>query len=259
MMKNTKWNTFVMQEGTKEDVNSNTSSIGKDTQLLTTAGSTTITSMLQNSLRNSTNRPLWVDERYKETPKSPRESPFSNTFKAVEELHRLHTLLSSHPSYYIDMQTAINTPTSSPTVSPLYENIPLPPSDTCTKASTRFTSPEYMPCTLSPVNYWMPEHGDVMGEHGEVTEHTTFVVARWFNFGLSWARAIWINRRANPRGPPLPVYTNPIKSLQIMIFNPQTGQIIVHPHTKTSQPAPLPALTQQQLQWLEEDLRVVTA
>jgi hypothetical protein len=32
------------------------------------------------------------------------------------------------------------------------------------------------------------------------------------------------------------------------------GQVIIHTWTETPQPTPLPALTQQQLQWLEEDL-----
>jgi hypothetical protein len=40
-----------------------------------------------------------------------------------------------------------------------------------------------------------------------------------------------------------------------MIFNLLMGQIIIHARTEEpTQPAPLPTLTQQQLQWLEEDL-----
>jgi len=154
------------------------------------------------------------------------------------------------------MQTAMNTPTSSPTVSPLYKNIPLPPSDTCTEASTRFASPEYMPHTPSPVNYWMPEHEDVMDEHREATEYATFIAARRFTFSLSWAGAIRTNRRANPRGPPLSVCIT--KPLQILIFNPLMGQVIIQTQPELLQPTALPALTQQQLQWLEEDLRVET-
>jgi len=76
------------------------------------------------------------------------------------------------------MQTAMNTPTSSPTVYPLYENIPLPPSDTCTKASTRFASLEYMPHMPSPVDYWMPKDKDIMGKHREAAEHAASVAAQ---------------------------------------------------------------------------------
>ena len=68
-----------------------------------------------------------------------------------------------------------------------------------------------------------------------------------------------MNRRANPRGPPaLPVRTIAITLLQTMIFNPLTGQVIIQTREEPAQPAPLPALTQQQLQWLEEDLQAET-
>jgi len=132
-----------MQEDTEEDVNSNTLSIGKDTQPLTTAGSTTVTSTLQNSSKSSTNRPLWVDEMYKETPKFPQKSPSSNTSKAFEETSSpTHFTLPSHllnmyatttrgpspvalPNIYDD-ETLVGAPTPSPTPA----LIPLPPSDT---------------------------------------------------------------------------------------------------------------------------------
>jgi hypothetical protein len=52
------------------------------------------------------------------------------------------------PDIY-DNETLVRTPTPSPTPA----LIPLPPSDTCTVASTRVASPDYMPCTLSLVDY----------------------------------------------------------------------------------------------------------
>jgi hypothetical protein len=74
---------------------------------------------------------------------------------------------------------------------------------------------------------------------GTTAEHAAFVAARRFNFGLTWSGAIQLSRRANPRGPPaLPV--------------------IIRTREEPTQPAPLPALTQQQLQWLEEDLQAET-
>jgi hypothetical protein len=102
----------------------------------------------------------------------------------------------------------------------------------------------------------MPEDEDIMGEHGKAAEHTAFVAAQRFNFGLSWAGAICMNCRANPRGPTLPVST--IKPSRIMIFNPSTGQIIICTQPEPPWPTAPPALTQQQLQWLEEDLHEET-
>jgi hypothetical protein len=61
-----------MQDVMEGDVNFNTSSTGKDTQLVMTAGSTMKTYTPQNSSRSSTNRPPRVDERYKETTKIPK-------------------------------------------------------------------------------------------------------------------------------------------------------------------------------------------
>ena len=43
-----------------------------------------------------------------------------------------------------------------------------------------------------------------------------------------------------------------------MIFNLLTGQVVIRTCEEPAQPALLPALTQQQLQWLEEDLRAET-
>jgi hypothetical protein len=155
------------------------------------------------------------------------------------------------PNIYDD-ETLVGAPTPSPTPA----LIPLPPSDTRTVASTRVASPDYMPRTPSPVNYWMPEDEDIQGDMGTAAEHATFVAARRFNFGLSWSGAIHMNRRANPRGPPaLPVRTIAITLSRTMIFNPLMGQVIIRTHEEPAQPTPLPALTQQQLQWLEEDLR----
>jgi hypothetical protein len=91
----------------------------------------------------------------------------------------------------------------SPTVSPNYENIPLPPSDTCMVASTRVASPYYMPHTLSPVNYWMPKDKDIQGDMGTATEHATFVVAHRFTFRLSWSRAILLHSKLDARWPNL--------------------------------------------------------
>jgi hypothetical protein len=94
------------------------------------------------------------------------------------ELGELDVMDCVHNTFHhIEMQTAMNTPTSSPTVSPIYENIPLPPSDTCTVASTRVASPKYMPHTPSPVEYWMPEAKDIQGNLGTTVEHASFVVA----------------------------------------------------------------------------------
>jgi len=209
-----------MQGDTEEDVNSNTSSIRKDTQPLTTARSTTVTSMLQNSSRSSTNRPPRVDERYKKTPNSPRKSPSSNASKAFEETSSpTHFILPSHllnmyatttrgpspvalPDIYDD-KTLVGAPTPSPTPA----LIPLPPSDTHTVASTRVASTVYMPCTPSLVDYWMPEDEDIQGDMGTAAKHAAFVAARRFTFGLSWSGAIRINRGTDPRAPlPLPVH-----------------------------------------------------
>jgi len=253
----------------EEDVNSNTSSTGKDTQPLTTAGLTTMTSMLQSFSKSSTNKPLQVDERYKETPKSPRKSPSSNTSKAFKE-----TSLPTHftlPSHLLDMYaTTIRgpSPVALPdiyndetlvralTPSPTPALIPLPPSDMRMVASTRVASPNYMPHTPSLVDYWMPRDEDIQGNIGTATKHATFVAACQFTFGLSWARAIHINRTTNPRGPPtLPVCTITITLLWTMIFNLLTGQVVIRTQPEPTQPTPLPALTRQQLQWLKEDLQ----
>jgi hypothetical protein len=148
------------------------------------------------------------------------------------------------PDIYDD-ETLVGAPTPSPTPA----LIPLPPSDTHTVASTRVASPDYMPHTPSPVDYWMPEDEDIQGDMGTAAEHATFVAARCFNFGLSWSRAIHMNRRANPRGPPaLPVCTIAITLLRTMIFNLLTRQVIIRTREEPAQPTPLPALTQQQLQ-----------
>jgi hypothetical protein len=66
MRKNMRSKTSMMQEGMEKERNSSTSCIGKDTQPLTIAGSTTKTYTPWNSSNSSTVRPLQVDERYKE-------------------------------------------------------------------------------------------------------------------------------------------------------------------------------------------------
>jgi hypothetical protein len=261
-----------MQGDTEKDVNSNTLSIGKGTQPLMIAGLTTVTSTPQNSSKSSTNRPPRVDERYKETPKFPQKSPSSNTSKAFEETSSpTHFILPSHllkmyatttrgpspvtlPNIYDD-ETLVGVLTPSPTPA----LVPLPPSDTRTVASTRVASPVYMPHTPSPVDYWMPEDKDIQDDMGTAAEHAAFMAARQFSFGLSWSGAIQLSRRANPRGPPaLLVRTIVITLSRSMIFNPLTGQVVIQTREQPEQPAPLPALTQQQLQWLEEDLRAET-
>jgi hypothetical protein len=105
------------------------------------------------------------------------------------------------PDIY-DNETLVGALTPSPTPA----LIPLPPSDTRTVASTRVTSPVYMPCTPSPIDYWMPEDEDIQSDRGTTAEHAAFVAAHRFTFRLSWSRAIHINRRTGPRAPlPLPV------------------------------------------------------
>ena len=79
----------------------------------------------------------------------------------------------SLPNIYND-DTLVGALTPSPTPA----LIPLPPSDTHTVASTRVASPNYMPCTPSPVDYWMPKDKDIQGNLGTSAEHTTFVAAQ---------------------------------------------------------------------------------
>jgi hypothetical protein len=156
------------------------------------------------------------------------------------------------PNIYDD-ETLVGALTPSPTPA----LIPLPPFDTCTVASTRVTSPDYMPCTPSLVNYWMPEDEDIQGDMGTATEHAAFVVARRFTFGLSWSGAICMNRGTDPRAPlPLPVHILATQLSQTGMINlPTKLQVVIQTQPESPQPAPLLALTQQQLQWLEEDLQ----
>jgi hypothetical protein len=124
-------------------------------------------------------------------------------------------------------------------------------------ASTRVASPVYMPRTPSPVNYWMPKDEDIQGNMGTAAEHAAFVAARRFTFGLSWSGAIRMNRGTDPRAPlPLPVRILAMRLSQTGMINlPTELQVVIQAQPEPAQPAPLPALTQQQLQWLEEDLR----
>ena len=170
---------------------------------------------------------------YKETPNSPRKSPSSNASKAFEETSSpTHFIPPSHPlNMYAtttrgpspvtlpdiyDGETLVRAPTPSPTPA----LIPLPPSDTCTVASIRVTSPDYMPHTPSPVNYWMPEDEDIQGDMGTAAEHAAFVAVCRFTFRLSWFRAIRLNRRTNPRAPlPLPARILATRLLQTGMIN----------------------------------------
>jgi hypothetical protein len=157
------------------------------------------------------------------------------------------------PDIY-DNETLVGAPTPSPTPA----LIPLPPSDTRTVASTRVTSPDYMPRTPSPVDYWMPKDEDIQGDMGTATEHAAFVAARRFTFRLSWSRAICMNRGTDPRAPlPLLVRILAMRLSQTGMINLLTElQVIIRTQPEPARPTPLPVLTQQQLQWLEEDLRV---
>jgi len=144
------------------------------------------------------------------------------------------------PNIYDD-ETLVRAPTPSPTPA----LIPLPPSDTCTVASTTVTSPDYMPRTLSPVDYWMPKDEDVQGNMGTTAEHAAFVAACRFTFGLSWSGAIRMNRRTDPRVPlPLPVCILVTQLSQTGMINlPNELQIIIRTQPESPRPAPLPALT----------------
>jgi hypothetical protein len=252
-----------MQGDTEEDVNSNTSSIEKGTQPLTTAGLTTVTSMPQSSSRSSTNRPLRVDERYKETPNSPRKSLSSNASKAFKETSSpMHFTLPSHllktctlPPPEDPLQST--SPTST-TMKPLSERrlpLPLPllfPFPLLTHVRWPLPgSPPLFTCHApSPVNYWMPEDEDIQGDMGTAAKHTAFVAAHRFTFGLSWSGAIRMNRGTDPRASlPLPVRILVTQLSQTrMIDLPTELQVIIRTQPEPAQPAPLPALTQQQLQ-----------
>jgi len=96
-------------------------------------------------------------------------------------------------------------------------------------ASTRVASPVYMPCTLSPVDYWMPKDKDIQGDMGTAAEHAAFVVARCFTFGLSWSGAIRMNRRTDPRAPlPLPVCILATRLSQTGMINlPTKLQVVI--------------------------------
>jgi hypothetical protein len=181
-----------MQEDMEEDVNSNTSSTGKDTQPLTTVGSTTMTSMLQNSSKSSTvqTNPHGWTRGIKRHPILLESPHLPTPLKAFKETSSpMHFTLSSHllnmyattirgpspvalPDIYND-ETLVRVLTPSPTPA----LIPLPPSDTRMVASTRVASPDYMPCTPSPVYYWMPEDEDIQGNMGTAAEHAAFVAA----------------------------------------------------------------------------------
>jgi hypothetical protein len=98
----------------------------------------------------------------------------------------------------------------------------------------------------------MPEDEDIESNHGTAAEHATFVAAHCFTYDLSWSGAIRVNRRTNPRRPPtLPVRIIATQLSQMGVYSP-IMQVVIR--AQPAQPTPLPALTQQQLQWLEEDL-----
>ena len=84
MTKSTRLRTFEMQDIMEEDVNCNTSSTGRATQPQMTHGSTTVTSMLQNSSRSFT-RP------------NPLDFPHLPTLPSIR---RTTTLPSSHLHFH---------------------------------------------------------------------------------------------------------------------------------------------------------------
>jgi hypothetical protein len=137
------------------------------------------------------------------------------------------------------------TPSPSPTLITSLDVslISLPPSDTCTIASTQVASLEYMPCTPLPVEYWMPEDEDIDSNHAAAAEHATFITAHHFTYDLSWLGAIHVNRHANPQGPPaLPVC---IVATQLSQTGVYSLVIQVAIRAQPAQPTPLPALTQK--------------
>jgi hypothetical protein len=102
----------------------------------------------------------------------------------------------------------------------------------------------------------MPEDEDIQGDMGTAAEHAAFMAARQFTFGLLWSGAIYMNRGTDPRAPlPLPVRILVTRLSQTGMINlPTELQVIIRTQPEPAQPTPLPALTQQQLQWLQEDL-----
>ena len=215
----------------EEDINSSILSTGRVTQLLMTAESTMKTYMLQNSSRNSTNKPLRVDERYKETPKVPKTLHLPMPPKHSKTSSQPLFSQSSHHRHNMYATTTIGprliplapTPSPSPTLiaSPDASLVPLPPSDTCTVASTWVASPKYMPHMPSPVEYWMPKDEDIKSDHGTAAEHTAFVAACQFTYDLSWLGAIHVNRHTNPCRPPaLPVCITANHLSQMGVYSP---------------------------------------
>jgi hypothetical protein len=103
----------------------------------------------------------------------------------------------------------------------------------------------------------MPEDEDIQGNMSTTAKHAAFVAVCQFTFRLSWSGAIRMNRRTNPRAPlPLSVRILATRLLQTGMINlPTKLQIVIRTQPESPQPAPLPTLTQQQLQWLEEDLQ----
>jgi hypothetical protein len=105
----------------------------------------------------------------------------------------------------------------------------------------------------------MPEDEDIESDHGAAAEHATLIAACHSMYDLTWAGAIHVSRHANPRRPPtLPVHITATCLSQMGVYSP-IMQIAIRAQPAQSpsppaQPTPLPALTQQQLQWLEEDL-----
>jgi hypothetical protein len=157
----------------------------------------------------------------------------------LQSIQRTTTLFSSHL-----LQKMYATTTQGPCLVPLPPTpvpspsmIPLPTPDTCTVASTRWGTPDYIPRTPSPQAPWRPTTADIASDCGLAAEHSAFVVNRGVMYGLSLPTSILNHHNATicgPRSntPPLPV------------------------------PAPAPhapvVLTTLQLQWMQEDLQVET-
>jgi hypothetical protein len=146
MTKSMRLRTFEMQDIMEEDINSSISSTRRVTQPLTTAGSTTKTYTLQNSSRSSTNKPLQVDERYKETPKVPKTLYLPMPLKHSKTSSQPLFSQSSHYTQNMYTTTTVephliplpltSSPSPTLTASPDASLIPLPPSDTCMVTST---------------------------------------------------------------------------------------------------------------------------
>ncbi len=152
--KSMKLRTFEMFEDIEEEESSNISSIGRDTQPPMICGLTMMTLMLQNSSKSSIRPPLQVNKRYKYTPNSPSKSLSSKVSKHSKNYYTYtfytSTLLSTPITMYATTTQGPCLIPLTPTPIPSPMQIPLPPSNTHTTASTQWGTPNYMPRTPSP-------------------------------------------------------------------------------------------------------------